>query len=106
MVACRYDEPCTYLKLQAFFLLYNEALSPVLGPVLSAFTRSLEFAADAYAVKLGFDLRPALKKISQRNLGDCNPDPLVSLCHDSHPTLVQRCEAVEVLLAQKKAKEE
>jgi len=99
-----YDAPCTFLKLQAFFLLYNGALSPVLGPLLSAFTRSLEFAADKYAVELGFDLRPALKTISKKNLGDANPDPLVSLCHDSHPTLVQRCEAVEALLAARKAK--
>jgi Zn-dependent protease with chaperone function len=68
--------------------------------------RSLEFAADAYAVQLGYDLRPALKQISQRNLADCSPDPLVSLCHHSHPTLVQRAEAVEALLAKKKAKQE
>lgn len=100
-----YDAPTTFLQLQSFFLLYNGALTPVLGPLMSAFTRSLEFAADKYAVNLGYDLRPALKKISARNLGDANPDPLVSLCHDSHPTLVQRCEAVEALLAaEKKAK--
>ena len=41
-----------------------------------------------------YDIRYALKTIDVKNLGNANPDPLVSLCHHSHPTLVQRVAAV------------
>ena len=37
--------------------------------------------------------------IDAKNLGNANPDPLVSFCHHSHPTLVQRVTAVERVLA-------
>jgi len=77
---------------------------PILEPLTNAFTRQLEFAADAYAVRLGYDIRPALKLLDQKNLGNANPDPLVSLCHHSHPTLVQRVAAVERLLEEKAKK--
>jgi len=99
-----FDSPCTYLYLHCFFLLYNSALMPILEPLTNAFTRQLEFAADAYAVRLGYDIRPALKLLDQKNLGNANPDPLVSLCHHSHPTLVQRVAAVERLLEEKAKK--
>ena len=77
---------------------------PLLTPLMNGFTRHLEFAADAYSVRLGFDIRHALKKIDAKNLGNANPDPLVSLVHHSHPTLVQRVAAVETLLADKAKK--
>ena len=89
-----FDTPCTYLYLHCFFLLYNSAVSPILEPLLNGFTRQLEFAADAYSVTLGYDIRYALKTIDAKNLGNANPDPLVSFCHHSHPTLVQRVAAV------------
>ena len=97
--------PCAYLRLHAFFLLYNSAVSPILGPLMNAFTRALEFSADRYSVSLGYDLRPALARISKKNLSDADPDPLVSLCHHSHPTIVQRYEALSAEL-EKKAKRE
>jgi len=101
-----FDSPCTYLTLHAFFLLYNSAVSPLMGPLMNGFTRSLEFAADRYSVHLGYDVRSALTKLSDKNLSDCNPDPLVSLCHHSHPTLVQRHAAIaRCLEAQTAAKQ-
>ena len=39
-----YEGACTYLKVQTFLTLYNSAVSPVLGPLNSAFTRALEFS--------------------------------------------------------------
>jgi len=101
-----FDVPCTYLYLHCFFLLYSSALMPVLTPLMSAFTRQLEFAADRYSVGLDFDIRPALTAIHQKNLSDLDPDPLVSLVHHSHPTLVQRITAVTRCLEAKKGKKE
>mmetsp|Transcript_44268 Transcript_44268/g.88463 ORF Transcript_44268/g.88463 Transcript_44268/m.88463 type:complete len:90 (+) Transcript_44268:102-371(+) len=77
-----------------------------MGPLMNAFTRALEFSADRYSVHLGYDLRPALTKMSDKNLSDCNPDPLVSLCHHSHPTLVQRVSALRRLIDAKEAQPE
>ena len=42
-----YEGACTYLKVQTFLTLYNSAVSPVLGPLNSAFTRALEFSVCA-----------------------------------------------------------
>jgi len=92
-----YDAPCAYLTLQTFFTLYSLVM-PVFSIALNAFTRQLEYAADAYSVRLGYDIRDSLAKISTTNLSDLNPDPLDSLCHHSHPTTVQRILAVGDLL--------
>jgi STE24 endopeptidase len=96
-----YDAPCTFLTLQTFLTLYSSLVSPFFSIALNAFTRQLEFAADAYSVSLGYDIRGSLAKISKTNLSDLNPDPLDSLCHHSHPTTVQRVTAVEALLDKK-----
>lgn len=92
-----YDAPCAYLTLQTFFTLYSLVM-PVFGIALNALTRQLEYAADAYSVRLGYDIRDSLAKISTTNLSDLNPDPLDSLCHHSHPTTVQRIVAVKALI--------
>eukprot|EP00310_Coccolithus_braarudii_P018216 CAMPEP_0183343274 /NCGR_PEP_ID=MMETSP0164_2-20130417/9219_1 /TAXON_ID=221442 /ORGANISM="Coccolithus pelagicus ssp braarudi, Strain PLY182g" /LENGTH=473 /DNA_ID=CAMNT_0025514055 /DNA_START=27 /DNA_END=1448 /DNA_ORIENTATION=- len=92
-----FDAPCAYLTLQTFFTLYGVVM-PAFSIGLNAFTRQLEYSADAYSVRLGFDIRAALVKISKTNLSDLNPDPLDSLCNHSHPTTVQRVLAVKDLL--------
>ena len=58
-----------------------------------------EFSADAYSASLGYDLGPPLIAISKTNLGEVNPDWLVSMCHDNHPTLMERIEALDVAKA-------
>ena len=65
---------------------------------MNGVTRKLEFQADAYSVKLGMDIREALIKISKKNKGDLNPDWLHSLYHLSHPPLLERLDAVSLLL--------
>jgi len=92
-----FDAPCAYLSLLTFFTLWSVAM-PLVSFGLNAFTRQLEYQADAYSVRLGFDIRKALAKISKTNLSDLNPDPLDSLFHHSHPTTVQRVLAVKQLL--------
>ncbi len=44
------------------------------------------------------DLREPLRKMSTSNLSELNPDPLVSLCRHSHPTLVQRIAAIDAVM--------
>jgi len=99
-----FDRPCTFIALQTFFTLYSSLVMPFFSIGMNAFTRQLEFAADAYSVRLGYDIRGSLAKISKTNLSDLNPDPLDSLCHHSHPTTVQRVGAVKALLDKKAAK--
>ncbi len=52
---------------------------------------------------LGFDIRLALRKMSSKNLMEANPDPLVSMWHHSHPTIVQRVEAVAKSIGERDA---
>ena len=47
---------------------------PSLRLSFSAMQRYCEYEADAYSVRLGYDLRPALTKMAKKNLGDLNPD--------------------------------
>ena len=95
--AIEYSEAGTVMSLLTFFTLWSVAM-PLVSFGLNAFTRQLEYQADAYSVRLGFDIRKALAKISKTNLSDLNPDPLDSLFHHSHPTTVQRVLAVKQLL--------
>ncbi len=36
-----FDQPCTYLYLHCFFLLYSSALMPILEPLMNGFTRQV-----------------------------------------------------------------
>jgi len=80
--------------------LFSCIYSPVNHAVdlmLTLLVRKNEFQADRFAVAMGKadDLWAALKQVHADNLGDCNPDPLYSWYHHSHPPLVQRLQAIE-----------
>ena len=93
-----YSESNTFLRIQCFMAVYGAVIQPVFGVFMNAVTRTLEFQADAYSVKLGMDIREALIKISKKNRGDLNPDWLHSLYHLSHPPLLERLDAVSIAL--------
>ncbi len=59
----------------------------VLTPIQSAFTRSIEYAADAYAVRHtnADDMVGALVALYRDNAGTLTPDPLYVAYHYSHP---------------------
>lgn len=59
---------------------------------------SLCFNLDAFALKLGYaeTLRTALIKLSVKNLGGFNVDPWYSAWNRSHPSLVERLDALGV----------
>ena len=74
-------------------------LSPLFGMFANFFSRRAEYRADAQAVKEGYgrDLVSALKKLSNSNLADLAPSPLLVRLTYSHPTLSQRIEAIDKL---------
>jgi len=66
-------------------------------PVFSILSRKHEYEADAFARKVmngPQSLIGALKKLHQKNLGNLTPHPLYSAFYYSHPTLVEREQAL------------
>jgi STE24 endopeptidase len=85
-----------HMSLVAFGILYSP-VSMALGILSNVILRRNEFEADKYAVgfsKLGA-LQLALKKISVKNLSNLTPHPWYEFVHYSHPSLLQRLEAIE-----------
>ncbi len=68
-----------------------------LAPVESFFSRRHEYEADRYSVAIARApeaLRSALLKLNGQNLSSLHPHPWYSAWHYSHPTLVERLEAI------------
>lgn len=88
------------IVMQFVFAPYNE----ILQFLLVVFSRHNEFEADAFAKKLGhaFNLKSALIKLNDDNLGFPVYDWLYSAWHHSHPPILERINA----LALDKKKEE
>jgi STE24 endopeptidase len=89
------------------FLLFQYILSPVdtfWSFVMNLITRIHEFQADAFAVALGHgdNLGKGLIKLQLENLGNMNPDKWYSTYHYSHPPLVERLEAINAIVSDKK----
>ncbi len=90
-----------YMGLLAFALLYPP-VSFVLNIVSQLFSRKHEYEADAYAATLGLgkSLIRALIKLSVSSLSNLQPHPLYVFFHYSHPTLLQRKQAIEKNISQ------
>ncbi len=90
--------PSFYMSLLAFSLLYSP-VSFITGLITNRFSRKHEYQADAFAAHygLGKQLIDALLKLSVKNLSNLKPHPLYVKIHYSHPTLLQRKEAIEQL---------
>jgi len=85
-----------HLNVIAFGILYAP-LSTVIGIVMNVLSRKNEYEADAFAVST-YDRNPliaALKKLTADNLGNLTPHPWYVFVNYSHPTLLQRIEAME-----------
>ncbi|GAA5971152.1 hypothetical protein JCM11641_004164 [Rhodosporidiobolus odoratus] len=72
----------------------------------NAITRHLEYDADAFAVKLGEEyaknLKGALVGIHEKNLAVYGIDPVYSAYNNSHPTLLERLQALDAKIDSKK----
>jgi STE24 endopeptidase len=75
----------------------------ITGIAMSRLSRSFEFQADAYAVRLGYydALKRGLITIHDKNASGLTPDPLYTMCRYSHPPLAERLSALDALNAQK-----
>lgn len=90
------SEASFHLGIIGFSLLFAP-ISEVLGLALNFISRKNEYEADAFAAQygLGESLISALKKISVKSLSNLNPHPWVVFWYYSHPTLLQRINAIE-----------
>lgn len=90
------SEASFHLGIIGFSLLFSP-ISEILGLFMNLLSRKDEFEADAYAAEfdLGDALVSALKKISVKSLSNLNPHPWVVFWYYSHPTLLQRINAIE-----------
>mmetsp|Transcript_13365 Transcript_13365/g.16819 ORF Transcript_13365/g.16819 Transcript_13365/m.16819 type:complete len:425 (-) Transcript_13365:78-1352(-) len=89
-----FSTSATLISFTLFSLLY-EPVEHIMSLVLNYMSRCYEYQADEYATKLGFDLTSALVAIHKKNASNLNPDHLYSMYHFSHPTLVERIEAIK-----------
>lgn len=90
-------EPSFHIGLIAFGVLYSP-ISMVTGLAMNIFSRKNEYQADAFAAK-NFDtneMASALKKLSVTNLSNLRPHPVYVFFHYSHPTLLQRLNALQI----------
>lgn len=90
------EQPGFHIGLVAFGILYSP-ISMVIGLAMNIFSRKNEYEADAFAAEYfsASELASALKKLSAKNLSNLRPHPLYVFFHYSHPTLLQRLEALE-----------
>ncbi len=88
--------PSFHIGLVAFGILYSP-ISMIVGLVMNVFSRKNEYEADAFAARY-FDaeqLASTLKKLSVKNLSNLRPHPTYVFVHYSHPTLLQRLNALK-----------
>lgn len=68
-----------------------------LSPLLHAWSRRYEYEADAFAARTLANAQPlvsALRKLNEKNLSNFTPHPLYSGFYYSHPTLLEREQAL------------
>lgn len=81
----------------ALFALGGGAFVFWLSPLGAALSRRHEYQADRYAIRLARApeaLAEALIRLNRENLSNPDPHPWYSAWHYSHPTLVERLEAI------------
>ena len=89
-------QPAFALSLIAFGILYTP-IDMVTGLIMNSLSRREEYQADKFAADygLGEELISGLKKISVKSLSNLTPDKLYVKFHYSHPTLLQRINAIK-----------
>ncbi len=88
----------------AFLLTNNvfmQLISPLLNPLLQAYSRFAEYRSDRQAVSEGYgkSLITGLKKLTKDNFSLFAPDPLLVTLAYSHPPISQRIAAIEKEMA-------
>ncbi|HIA37462.1 MAG TPA: M48 family peptidase [Flavobacteriales bacterium] len=91
------QEQSFHIGLLVFSLLYSP-LSMIMGIGMNMLSRKNEYEADAFARDTynGEALASALKKLSVDNLSNLTPHPFYVFLNYSHPTLLQRLNALKI----------
>lgn len=86
-----------HMALMAFGVIYNP-FSTIIGLGMNYLSRKNEYEADKFAKDhgAGADLISALKKLSSSNLSNLTPHKSYVFFHYSHPTLLQRIQAINI----------
>ena len=80
------------------FSMFSGLFTFWLTPIFNAFSRKNEYEADKFAAEIvgdGETLKSALRKLHKKNLGNLTPDKIYSAFYYSHPTLLEREEAID-----------
>jgi STE24 endopeptidase len=90
------DQPSFHLGLIGFGILYSP-ISLLTGLLMNHVSRRHEYAADQYVKENYYAdiLIDALKKLASKNLSNLTPHPTYVFFHYSHPTLLQRIQALK-----------
>jgi len=96
-VALGVGQPSFHIGIIAFGILYSP-FSLIIGLLMNILSRKNEYQADAFTREFfnAEHLVNALKKLSVNNLSNLTPHPLYVFFHYSHPTLLQRIQAVRI----------
>lgn len=89
--------PAAITPALLLFSMLSGAVTFWLGPLMNAWSRRYEYQADRYAreaMNEADSLIGALRKLTEKNLSNLTPHPLYSGFHYSHPTLVEREQAL------------
>lgn len=89
--------PATITPALLLFALLSGTVTFWLAPLMNAWSRRYEYEADRYArdaMQEPDSLIGALRKLTEKNLSNLTPHPLYSGFHYSHPTLVEREQAL------------
>jgi STE24 endopeptidase len=80
------------------FGLLSDLVTFWFSPLVHWWSRRYEYQADAFAAQVMQEPRPligALRKLNEKNLSNLTPHPLYSGFYYSHPTLLEREQALE-----------
>jgi len=90
------DHKSVYAGIIFFGLLYTP-VEIVLGIIMNIISRKFEYEADRWSAETyqqPDSLIDALKKLSSNNLSNLSPHPLFVFLNYSHPTLMDRINAI------------
>jgi STE24 endopeptidase len=82
------------------FMLFQFVFSPIdktTSFMMNYLSRKYEFEADNVSKELGYkeELKSGLIKIHTKNMGNLNRDKWFSTYHYTHPSLVERLQAID-----------
>jgi STE24 endopeptidase len=89
--------PGNFAAALVIFGLLSGVLTFWLSPFLHWWSRRYEYQADAFAARTMGESKPliaALQKLNKKNLSNLTPHPLYSAFYYSHPTLLEREQAL------------